>query len=225
MKLNMKNPVVATGFAGLLAMSIAGCSMSSSSTTTVETSTTDGSGVTTTTTQTTTSSSGNGSSTTTETTSLAYTNDYYGVGLELPSGFTISDLSGLEETGAVKTVYTATDDSQDIMIVQVVTGVTSMEGITDEASWANAEAAEAKKNAEAAGVTDMQVNIVPATIGKNLNVTCVQTQFTDTSGTSIYQNFMYKLDSEGDGLVIALTATSPDKLKSMTDCLVELAKK
>ena len=221
MRIVSKNPVIVAGLTGVLALGVAGCSFSSesSTTTTVESTITDEDGNTTTTTETTTVTSGTGTQDAWEAEGNGeepghyYENDYYGVAFVLPEGFESSSVQ-TDVQGEEIDYYASDSDGNDVKFV-LTNGVTQLEGITDEDSWAEAWGASFQNALAENGDTDIEVESAAVTIG-DLPVAGLHVEST-SEGNPVYRDVYFLLDEDGDGMRIIVTAFDEDALQTMRD--------
>lgn len=230
MKLVSKNPVLVAGLAGVLALGVAGCSVSSESTTSVETSTTDEDGNTTTTTETTTTTSGNGEQQTTEETTTEeaaaeeadgkyYENQYYAIRFNLPEGFESSERESDIEGESID--YYAADDDGCFAKFVLVKGVNQIEGVTDEISWAQVWGEAADEALAEKGETDVNLQSGAGTIG-SLQTGAVHVESKLEDGTPVYRDVYFIIDDDGDGMRIELTAVDEARLETLRGSLAHL---
>ena len=217
MKSLTKCPVLVFAFAGMLALSVTACSYSSESSSTLETSVTDGDGNTTTTTKTTTTTDGNTKTETTQTSDSdpSYVNDHFKVAYRTPAGMSKADMQPENDYEEIDYCVANGDDSKVAVIL--AKGVTDIDGITDAKSWGAAYADAVEESMKKAGETDIKRSVDDATIG---TTPAAFVHFESKSGDkTMYRDYFFMLDSDGDGMRIYLSADSEDGLATLRDGL------
>lgn len=225
MKFRTNNPVLVMGLAGVLALGVAACSFSSESSTTVETSTTEDGKTTTTTESTTTTSKTDENGTTTETTTtstttgditFSYLNQYYGIGFINPEGF--QQVEAVEGGEGETIDYVSADSAGDEAAFAVCKGVTSLDGVTDETSWANAYGESLAATLQENGETVTSAELGSVVIGDGKNATIYQI-VSEANGATLYRSVIFMLDEDGDGLRVQFLATSQEMLQTLLDSI------
>lgn len=213
MKSIYKNPVLIFAVAGMLALGVAGCSSSHESTSTLETTVTDADGNSKTTTTTSTTADGKTTTETTESTNgdLSYVNDFYSVAYRLPVNYSKGTLE--PENSNEEVDYYATDGFDNSVAFVLVSGINNIDGVTDADTWAKAYGDQLQKTLEQKGETNIKCTVDDATIGttpaKFLHIE------SESGVDTIYRDFFFVTDSDGDGMRIALTATSETELEAL----------
>ena len=231
----MSHPIVVCGLSSILAFGAVGCSSSSTSTT--EISTTDENGNTTTTT--TTTSTDESGKATTETSTVktdadgnviddadqtedptdfnGYTNDYYKIGFEIPEGFEDVTASAPDNDENMQLECEVSNaDGNATASIFLVPAVTSHEGITDIDSWAEDFTNAFVKSLEDQNVQDINTEIADFSIGGVPYGTVCLVDGT-INGTTIYNDFYFVLDEDGDGFFVQLYAESEDDINTLRD--------
>jgi hypothetical protein len=147
----------------------------------------------------------------------SYTNDYYEIGFEIPEGFEDVTASAPDNDENMQLECEVSNaDGNATASIFLVPAVTSHEGITDIDSWAEDFTNAFVKGLEDQNVQDINTEIADFSIGGVPYGTVCLVDGT-INGTTIYNDFYFVLDEDGDGFFVQLYAESEDDINTLRD--------
>ena len=117
---------------------------------------------------------------------------------------------------SVEAVY---EDLRELCrMLRVCKGVTSLDGVTDETSWANAYGESLAATLQENGETVTSAELGSVVIGDGKNATIYQI-VSEANGATLYRSVIFMLDEDGDGLRVQFLATSQEMLQTLLDSI------
>ncbi|MDO4537534.1 MAG: hypothetical protein Q4B54_05180 [Coriobacteriales bacterium] len=196
-----KSMVVAAGLAAALSLGMVGCANGGNAS--AGSTEQAGSGTTTAT---------SGESVSGEEAKIAYANTHFGFAYQTPEGFTQT----IKDSGSdsAELVYYSSNEAGAEVYILGYTGLTELEGVTDEASWAKYYTQMQTAQMQAQGETDIVVKSGSATVGDGTKMTAIRLD-SKKDDKAIYREIFMTLDSEGSGMTILFITDNEETLQLM----------